>query len=38
LSRPPAGYAVHGLTCAGLLLLVPLLNLKLEPADNTPVG
>lgn len=25
-----AGYAVLGLTCAGLLLLVPLLNLKLE--------
>jgi len=25
-----AGYAVLGLTCMGLLLLVPLLNLKLE--------
>lgn len=28
-----AGYAVLGLTCVGLLLLVPLLNLKLEQAD-----
>lgn len=27
-----AGYAVLGLTCAGLLLLVPLLNLKVERA------
>jgi exosortase/archaeosortase family protein len=27
-----AGYAVLGLTCLGLLALVPLLNLKLEPA------
>ncbi|SDR67698.1 exosortase [Opitutus sp. GAS368] len=27
-----AGYAVLGLTCVGLLLLVPLLNLKLERA------
>jgi exosortase len=31
-----AGYAVLGLTCVGLLLLVPLLNLKLAPADNPP--
>ncbi len=35
-----AGYAVLGLTCAGLLALVPLLNLKLEslagPADTKP--
>ncbi len=30
-----AGYAVLGLTCVGLLLLVPLLNLKLETADKT---
>jgi exosortase len=29
-----AGYAVLGLTCVGLLLLVPLLNLKLAPADE----
>lgn len=30
-----AGYAVLGLTCAGLLALVPLLNLKLHsPADG----
>jgi len=28
-----AGYAVLGVTCAGLLLLVPLLNLKLEKAE-----
>ena len=28
-----AGYAVLGLTCVGLLLLVPLLNLKLAKAD-----
>jgi exosortase/archaeosortase family protein len=28
-----AGYAVLGLTCAGLLLLVPLLNLRLERAE-----
>ncbi|HEY0864886.1 MAG TPA: exosortase/archaeosortase family protein [Lacunisphaera sp.] len=28
-----AGYAVLGLTCVGLLLLVPLLNLKLAPAE-----
>lgn len=27
-----AGYAVLGLTCVGLLLLVPLLNLKLAPS------
>lgn len=34
-----AGYAVLGLTCLGLLALVPLLNLKLErflPADQQP--
>ena len=35
-----AGYAVLGLTCAGLLALVPLLNLKLEsfaaPAADGP--
>ena len=30
-----AGYAVLGLTCAGLLLLVPLLNLRLERAPVT---
>lgn len=30
-----SGYAVLGLTCVGLLLLVPLLNLKLETADKT---
>ena len=29
-----AGYAVLGLTCVGLLLLVPLLNLKLAPAEQ----
>jgi exosortase len=29
-----AGYAVLGLTCVGLLLLVPLLNLKFEHADE----
>ncbi len=34
-----AGYAVLGLTCVGLLLLVPLLNLKLEQADaEVPAG
>jgi exosortase len=31
-----AGYAVLGLTCVGLLLLVPLLNLKLEGATDEP--
>lgn len=32
-----AGYAVLGLTCMGLLLLVPVLNLKLEaPPEKTP--
>jgi len=30
-----AGYAVLGLTCAGLLLLVPLLNLKLERSTES---
>jgi exosortase len=30
-----AGYAVLGLTCVGLLLLVPLLNLKLAAAETT---
>ncbi len=29
-----AGYAVLGLTCAGLLLLVPLLNLRIERAPE----
>jgi len=29
-----AGYAVLGLTCVGLLLLVPLLNLKLAAAET----
>lgn len=29
-----AGYAVLGLTCAGLLLLVPILNLRLERAGG----
>ena len=29
-----AGYAVLGLTCAGLLALVPLLNLRLERATD----
>ncbi|HEX7631182.1 MAG TPA: exosortase/archaeosortase family protein [Lacunisphaera sp.] len=29
-----AGYAVLGLTCVGLLLLVPLLNLKVSRADE----
>ena len=34
-----AGYAVLGLTCVGLLLLVPLLNLKLETAEaDAPVA
>lgn len=33
-----AGYAVLGLTCAGLLLLVPLLNLKFERATGTQTG
>ncbi|MBI2814333.1 MAG: exosortase/archaeosortase family protein [Opitutae bacterium] len=33
-----AGYAVLGLTCVGLLLLVPLLNLKLETAERTPAA
>ncbi len=33
-----AGYAVLGLTCVGLLLLVPLLNLKLAPADTAPAA
>jgi exosortase len=33
-----AGYAVLGLTCVGLLLLVPLLNLKLEQADAEVVA
>ena len=33
-----AGYAVLGLTCVGLLLLVPLLNLKLEAAEKAPVN
>lgn len=28
-----AGYAVLGLTCVGLLLLVPVLNLKFAPAE-----
>jgi exosortase/archaeosortase family protein len=32
-----AGYAVLGLTCAGLLSLVPLLNLKIESAPAKPV-
>jgi hypothetical protein len=33
-----AGYAVLGLTCLGLLALVPLLNLKLTSlADATEV-
>lgn len=31
-----AGYAVLGLTCVGLLLLVPLLNLKFEGAPEEP--
>jgi exosortase len=33
-----AGYAVLGVTCAGLLLLVPLLNLKIETGagDTSP--
>ncbi len=31
-----AGYAVLGVTCAGLLLLIPLLNLKLEKAGGEP--
>ncbi len=31
-----AGYAVLGLTCAGLLALVPLLNVKLEAAGTGP--
>ena len=31
-----AGYAVLGLTCAGLLALVPLLNMKLQPAETNP--
>lgn len=31
-----AGYAVLGLTCVGLLLLVPLLNLKLATAADEP--
>ena len=31
-----AGYAVLGLTCAGLLALVPLLNLKLVAAGTSP--
>lgn len=33
-----SGYAAPGLTCAGLRLLVPQLNLKPEPAAKTPVG
>jgi len=33
-----AGYAVLGLTCAGLLLLVPVLNLKLEKFAVPPDG
>lgn len=32
-----AGYAVLGLTCVGLLVLVPLLNLRLESASGTAV-
>jgi exosortase len=31
-----AGYAVLGLTCAGLLALVPILNLKLESLAGPP--
>lgn len=31
-----AGYAVLGLTCVGLLLLVPLLNLKLDQLAGEP--
>jgi exosortase len=31
-----AGYAVLGLTCLGLLALVPLLNLKLDPPADEP--
>ena len=33
-----AGYAVLGLTCAGLLALVPLLNLKLESLAGNPAA
>ncbi len=33
-----AGYAVLGLTCAGLLVLVPLLNLRIERADSADAG
>jgi exosortase/archaeosortase family protein len=33
-----AGYAVLGLTCAGLMLLVPLLNLKIETAGQPDEG
>jgi exosortase len=31
-----AGYAVLGVTCVGLMLLVPALNLRVTPADNAP--
>lgn len=33
-----AGYAVLGLTCIGLLLLVPLLNLKLAAPEEPPAA
>jgi exosortase len=32
-----AGYAVLGLTCAGLLAIVPVLNLKLENLAGSPL-
>jgi exosortase len=33
-----AGYAVLGLTCVGLLLLVPVLNLKVAAEDTPPAA
>ena len=33
-----AGYAVLGLTVAGLLCLLPVLNLKLTPGDVAAVA
>lgn len=33
-----AGYAVLGVTCVGLVLLVPILNLRIETGDEEPAA